>query len=98
MLELNKIPKELSFTFEEIWEEMNEKQKEINLKYWHSLYAKDKLLEPLKEQISILKKEKDYWKKRFEELQSKLEDPLDEIMAGIKLFAKDELFFFLPFD
>jgi len=88
-----KIPREILATFEEIWSKMSEKQKKINLEYWHSIYSKEKLIESVKTdetELKIANKESDYWKKRFEDLQKKLEDPLSEVMSGIKLIGVED--------
>jgi len=72
-----KIPKSMLATFEDMWMNMSDKQKDINIEYWHSLYCKDKLFKRIKE-------ERDYWKSRFEYIQNKLKDPLDGIFTQSK--------------
>jgi len=78
----SKIPKKIFVNFEEMWLNLNEKQKKANIEYWHELYAVDKILKPLKINIIEITKEKEYWKNRFKDLQNKLIDPLDEIFVS----------------
>lgn len=87
---VSKIPVKVFCTFEEIWKTMSKRQKEINMKHWHNLYSENKILEPIEKELKNTIIERDYWKARFNSLQSRLSEPLDEIFSG-KLFLKDAL-------
>ena len=69
-------------TFEEIFKGFSEEEKRYHLERYNSMWEKEKIVELVKEEKNKIEKDRDYWKNRFEDLQNKMEDPLDEIFEG----------------